>query len=80
MRRRIMSNVQEVRARGARVILLSDEKTKEAEETILLPKVGEIFSPPIYIVPLQLLAYYITVARGQDPDRPRSLAKSVTVD
>jgi glucosamine--fructose-6-phosphate aminotransferase (isomerizing) len=80
MRRRIMSNVQEVRARGARVILLSDEKTKEAEETILLPKVGEILSPPIYIVPLQLLAYYITVARGQDPDRPRSLAKSVTVD
>jgi len=80
MRRRIMSNVEEVRARGAKVILLSDERTRGAEKVILLPEVGEIFSPLVYIVPLQLLAYHITVARGQDPDRPRSLAKSVTVE
>ncbi|MEM2251501.1 MAG: SIS domain-containing protein, partial [Candidatus Hadarchaeales archaeon] len=79
MRRRIMGNVEEVRARGARVIMISDEKG-DADVVIKMPKINEIFTPPVYIVPLQLLAYEITVRRGQDPDRPRSLAKSVTVE
>lgn len=80
MRRRIMGNVEEVRARGAEVILLSDEKTEDVDILLEMPRVEEIFAPLVYIVPLQLLAYEITVRRGQDPDRPRSLAKSVTVE
>jgi glutamine---fructose-6-phosphate transaminase (isomerizing) len=74
-----LSNAMETKARGAYVIGLSDKNNEIFDEWIKLPKVDEIFYPLVSVVPLQLLAYYAAVARGKDPDRPRNLAKSVTV-
>lgn len=80
---RMVGNIEEVRARGATVIAVADESDdvrEHVDEFIPIPSTEELFSPLLYIIPLQLLAYHITVERGQDPDRPRSLAKSVTVE
>jgi glucosamine--fructose-6-phosphate aminotransferase (isomerizing) len=74
-----LSNAMETKSRGAFVIGLSDKDNEIFDEWIKLPKVDEIFYPLVSIVPLQQLAYYAAVARGKDPDRPRNLAKSVTV-
>jgi glucosamine--fructose-6-phosphate aminotransferase (isomerizing) len=83
-RSRMMGNVEETRARGGTIIALAAEDDSEikkhASELIHIPKTHELFTPLIYIVPLQLLAYYISVERGFDPDKPRHLAKSVTVE
>ncbi|MBC7219622.1 MAG: glutamine--fructose-6-phosphate transaminase (isomerizing) [Hadesarchaea archaeon] len=83
MRLKMVSNVEEVKARGARVIAIADngkDLREHVDELISIPHTEELFSPLLFIIPLQLLAYYITVGKGQDPDRPRSLAKSVTVE
>jgi glucosamine--fructose-6-phosphate aminotransferase (isomerizing) len=74
-----LANAAETKARGALVIGVSDERSPIFDEWIEIPRVEEIFYPLVVIVPLQLLAYYLAVARGKDPDRPRNLAKSVTV-
>lgn len=74
-----LSNAIETKARGAFVIGLSDTDNEIFDEWIKLPQVDEKFYPIVTVVPLQLLAYYAAVARGKDPDRPRNLAKSVTV-
>jgi glucosamine--fructose-6-phosphate aminotransferase (isomerizing) len=74
-----LSNAMETKARGAFIIGLSDKNNEIFDEWIKLPKVDEIFYPLVSVVPLQLLAYYAAVARGKNPDRPRNLAKSVTV-
>jgi glucosamine--fructose-6-phosphate aminotransferase (isomerizing) len=74
-----LSNAMETKARGAFIIGLSDRDNEIFDEWIHLPKVEEIFYPLVSVVPLQLLAYHAAVARGKDPDRPRNLAKSVTV-
>lgn len=74
-----LSNAMETKARGAFVIGLSDENNEIFDMWLKLPPVKEIFYPLISIVPLQVLAYYAAVNRGNDPDRPRNLAKSVTV-
>jgi glucosamine--fructose-6-phosphate aminotransferase (isomerizing) len=82
-RGRMIGNIEEVKARGATIVAIAsegDDVRGHADEFIPIPPVEELLSPLPYIVPLQLLAYRITVARGQDPDRPRSLAKSVTVE
>ena len=80
-----VSNMQEVAARGGRIVLITDEKgaaqaTVETMDTIVLPDVPEIISPIIYALPIQLLAYYTAVFMGTDVDQPRNLAKSVTVE
>jgi len=75
----VLSNVAETKARGAFVIGISDELEQSFDEWIKIPSVEEIFYPLVCIVPLQLLAYHFAVARGLDPDKPRNLAKSVTV-
>lgn len=83
MRVKMVSNVEEVKARGASVIAIADngkDLREHVDELISIPHAEELFSPLLFIIPLQLLAYYITVGKGQDPDRPRSLAKSVTVE
>lgn len=83
MRVKMVSNVEEVKARGAYVIAIADngkDLREHVDELISIPHTEEFFSPLLFIIPLQLLAYYITVEKGQDPDRPRSLAKSVTVE
>ncbi len=82
-RARMIGNIEEVRARGATVIAIaeeSDDVKEHVDEFIPIPPTEELFTSLLYIIPLQLLAYHITVERGQDPDRPRSLAKSVTVE
>ncbi|QRM55525.1 glutamine--fructose-6-phosphate transaminase (isomerizing) [Sinorhizobium sp. BG8] len=80
-----VSNMQEVAARGGRIILITDEDGARASKlptmaTIVLPNVGEIISPMIYSLPIQLLAYHTAVFMGTDVDQPRNLAKSVTVE
>jgi glucosamine--fructose-6-phosphate aminotransferase (isomerizing) len=74
-----LSNAMETRSRGAFVIGLSDENNEVFHHWIKIPKVEEIFYPLVSVIPLQLLAYYSAVLRRVDPDRPRNLAKSVTV-
>lgn len=83
-RREIIGNIMEMKARGAEIIVLCEEGDKElielADHYIPMPKgIPEILTPIPYIIPLQLFAYYIAVERGLDPDKPRNLAKSVTV-
>jgi len=80
-----VSNMQEVRARGGQIILISDEEgIAEAGEgtiaTIAMPKVHPLIAPLVYAVPVQLLAYHVAVLKGTDVDQPRNLAKSVTVE
>jgi len=82
-RAKVVSNIEEIKARGANVIAIAEDGNglkEHVDELITVPKTEELFSPLLYIVPLQLLAYYITVGKGQNPDFPRSLAKSVTVE
>jgi glucosamine--fructose-6-phosphate aminotransferase (isomerizing) len=80
---KLKSNLQEVRARGGELYVFSVKGTGvRASNTtkILMPEVGEWTSPILYAVPLQLLAYYVALAKGTDVDQPRNLAKSVTVE
>jgi glucosamine--fructose-6-phosphate aminotransferase (isomerizing) len=77
--------MQEVAARGGRIILITDESGAKAgavtaTETIVLPDMPEILTPIVYAVPLQMLAYHTAVHMGTDVDQPRNLAKSVTVE
>ncbi len=74
-----MANAAETKARGALIIGVSEERHPIFDEWIEIHSVEEIFYPLVTVVPLQLLAYHLAVARGKDPDRPRNLAKSVTV-
>ncbi len=80
-----VSNMQEVAARGGRIIFITDEKGAAASKletmsTIVLPNVDEIIAPMIFSLPIQLLAYHTAVFMGTDVDQPRNLAKSVTVE
>jgi glucosamine--fructose-6-phosphate aminotransferase (isomerizing) len=79
------SNVQEAQARGGRILVLSDKAGIErlsplAVGTIEMPDVDPFVAPILYAIPVQLLAYYVAVAKGTDIDQPRNLAKSVTVE
>ncbi|RLI24205.1 MAG: glutamine--fructose-6-phosphate transaminase (isomerizing), partial [Candidatus Hecatellales archaeon] len=82
-RKLIMGNIMEMKARGAEIITLGAEDDEELKELsnsyVPMPEVPEILTPIIYIIPLQLFAYYMAVEKGLDPDKPRNLAKSVTV-
>ncbi|MCA6114993.1 glutamine--fructose-6-phosphate transaminase (isomerizing) [Bradyrhizobium sp. WSM 1738] len=80
-----VSNMQEVAARGGNIILMTDatgasEATVDSLVTIVLPGMAATFTPMVYAVPVQLLAYYTAVVMGADVDQPRNLAKSVTVE
>jgi glucosamine--fructose-6-phosphate aminotransferase (isomerizing) len=80
-----VSNMQEVAARGGNIILMTDargaaEATVESLVTIVLPDMPATFTPMVYAVPVQLLAYHTAVVMGTDVDQPRNLAKSVTVE
>lgn len=80
-----VSNMQEVAARGGRIILMTDAKgateaTVESLVTIVMPDMASTFTPMVYAVPVQLLAYHTAVIMGTDVDQPRNLAKSVTVE
>ena len=79
-----ISNIQEVKARGGPVIAIATEGDKEiaelADDVIFIPPVREMLSPLLTVIPLQLFAYHFGVLRGHDVDKPRNLAKSVTVE
>ena len=80
-----VSNMQEVAARGGNIILMTDargakEATIESLVTIVLPDMAAAFTPMVYAIPVQLLAYHTAVIMGTDVDQPRNLAKSVTVE
>jgi glucosamine--fructose-6-phosphate aminotransferase (isomerizing) len=77
--RETLSNAIEAKSRGAYIIGTSDEENEIYDFWIKVPKVDELLYPLVTIVPLQLLAYYMAVTLGHDPDKPRNLAKSVTV-
>jgi glutamine---fructose-6-phosphate transaminase (isomerizing) len=81
---KVMSNLQEIKARGGPVIAVVGEGDTDvarlADDIIEIPAVEEYLQPIVSVIPLQLLAYHIAVARGCDVDKPRNLAKSVTVE
>ncbi|MBZ4647149.1 MAG: hypothetical protein PWR27_1580 [Petroclostridium sp.] len=81
---KMLSNIKEVKARGAVVIAVAQEGNteieKEADFVLYLPQVDKLLAPSLTVIPLQLFAYYVAVAKGCDVDKPRNLAKSVTVE
>ncbi len=82
---KMRSNIVEVRSRGAEVVAVTTEETRDmigsqASEVFVIPKVHTLLQPVLGVVPLQLFAYYIALNRGCDIDKPRNLAKSVTVE
>lgn len=82
--RKVLSNIQEVKARGGRTIVIATEGGEPlnglADHVLRIPKTSSLLSPLLTVIPLQLLSYEIAVLRGCDVDRPRNLAKSVTVE
>jgi glucosamine--fructose-6-phosphate aminotransferase (isomerizing) len=85
---KVMSNLEEIKARGGPVIAIASEGDEEtanyvverADEVVFVPEVPDYLQPLVAVVPLQLLAYHIALLRGCDVDKPRNLAKSVTVE
>jgi glucosamine--fructose-6-phosphate aminotransferase (isomerizing) len=81
---KVLSNIEEVRSRGGHIIAVAtegdDEIRAHCEEVFYVPDVSEPLQPMLTVVPLQLLAYHAAVLRGKDVDKPRNLAKSVTVE
>jgi glutamine---fructose-6-phosphate transaminase (isomerizing) len=80
-----VSNMQEVAARGGKIILVTDPKgakeaTIESLETLTLPEMASTVTPLVYAIPVQLMAYHTAAVIGTDVDQPRNLAKSVTVE
>ena len=84
LRAKTNSNALEVRSRGAVVVTLTGEDNADAEKTseevIVLPQTNPYFTNSLAIIPLQLFAYYVALEKGCDVDKPRNLAKSVTVE
>ena len=78
------SNIQEIKARKGPIIALATEGDKDiqkiVDDVVYVPKTIEMLSPLVNIVPLHLFSYYFARAKGLNPDRPRNLAKSVTVE
>jgi glutamine---fructose-6-phosphate transaminase (isomerizing) len=81
---KMFSHLQQIKARGGRVIAIATEGNEDlkdlADDVIYIPKTLEMLTPILSVIPLQLFAYYMGVARGCDIDKPRNLAKSVTVE
>jgi glucosamine--fructose-6-phosphate aminotransferase (isomerizing) len=81
---KIISNIQEIKARKGKVVAVisqgDDIIRKMADDCIAIPEADELIAPILSVIPLQLFAYYIGVAKGYDVDKPRNLAKSVTVE
>ncbi|MGO2082506.1 glutamine--fructose-6-phosphate transaminase (isomerizing) [Vagococcus sp.] len=73
-------NIKEVESRGAKTFVISMEGLQEEQDQLILPTLHELVTPLVSVVPLQLIAYYASLSRGLDVDKPRNLAKSVTVE
>ncbi len=83
--KKIVGNIMEMKARGARIISIIEEGDEEvrslSDQVVEIPEsLPPLTTPLVYVVPLQLLAYYLSIIKGHDPDYPRNLAKSVTVE
>jgi glucosamine--fructose-6-phosphate aminotransferase (isomerizing) len=79
----IVSGINEVSCRGARTIVVAEENPRllsNADHFIRMPTVNPIINPILDIIPLQLLAYRLSISRGFDPDYPKNLSKTLTVD
>ena len=81
---KMVSNIKEVKARGAVVMVITQERNREIEKVadmvITIPNVDSVLAPIAAVTPMQLFAYYMAVLKGCDVDKPRNLAKSVTVE
>ena len=81
---KMISNIQEVKARGAYVVGITSEGNtaieNQADDVFYIPQCNDDLSPLVSVIPLQILAYYIAKLRGCDIDKPKNLAKSVTVE
>jgi len=77
---KMASNIQEVKARGAVIIAIADSPLAAADHLVRIPTTHEFLQPVLSVVPLQVIAYEMAIARGNDVDQPRNLAKSVTVE
>ena len=77
---KMASNIQEVKARGAIIIAIADAPLASADHLVRIPTTHEFLQPVLSVVPLQVIAYEMAIARGNDVDQPRNLAKSVTVE
>ena len=81
---KVLGNIEEVKARSGKLIVVTTEKDKEvlrkADDIISIPKTNPLLTPAVFVIPLQLFAYHMAVLRGTDVDQPRNLAKSVTVE
>jgi len=81
---KVVSNIQEIRARGARTLVIAEEGDESvrafADETIYVPSCPPLLMPLLTVVPLQVFACELATAKGLDVDQPRNLAKSVTVE
>ena len=77
-----ISNIEEIKARGGKIIAVADYEPEidGVSDLIKIPGTSEVLSPILYAIPLQLLAYHIAALKGTDIDQPRNLAKSVTVE
>ena len=78
--KQVRSNLKEVESRGARTATIVMDELAQSNDDIVLPTVHPLLTPLISVLPTQLIAYYATLARGFDVDKPRNLAKSVTVE
>ena len=79
----MVSNITEVKSRGGKVISLVTDNFNiqdHSDYKIIIPTINNLFTPSLSIIPLQLLAYYTSIGKGIDPDKPKNLAKSVTVE
>ena len=82
---KMLSNIVEVKSRGAEVLAMTTEQTEglikgQASEIFVIPRIHSLLQPVLGVIPLQLFAYYVALNRGCDIDKPRNLAKSVTVE
>jgi len=81
---KVVSNIQEIKARKGQIIAVAsmgDQVLSTMSENIMfVPEIDEVIAPLLSVVPMQLLSYYVGVAKGIDVDKPRNLAKSVTVE
>ena len=81
---KMISNIKEVKARGAFVIAITREGNKEvakvADDVLYIPDAPDLLMPVLSVIPTQLISYYVSIVRGNDVDKPRNLAKSVTVE
>ena len=81
---KVLSNIEEVKSRSGKVIAIATEGdnhiTEKVDHVFFIPKTSDVLTPLLSVIPLQLLAYHMAVMRGCDVDKPRNLAKSVTVE